>query len=270
MKKLSLLLIVCLCASAYGVLNDVHDAHADGAKNSPVNGQWSYRTAEWNAGGNYGDLMTWYGPGDWTTPGVDQWGFGEHYGIGDPSANLRPIFDVDTIGLHPNMYASDGVADPLNEQVGGHGSYMLRWTADADTAAQITISGYIYNMNSGDPGRVTWWKILKNDTNHDLNNVVAEGFTNHQGTVSGGDFVNLWGYDNRLTFAESMVSGSLTINVAPGDTIDIVTPPAEPIHDLPGGPPVAQWMKYTITEVPEPTTMILLGLGSLAVLRRRR
>ena len=273
MRKLTLVLMVCVAvlmsAKANATLLDVHDARADGAKNSPVNGQWSYRTAEWNAGGTYGDLLTWYGPGNWTTPGVDQWGFGEHYGIGDPSQNLRPLFDVDADGLHPgNYHPTDNVQDPLNEQVGGHGNYMLRWTADADTASKIQISGYIYNAASPSP---TWWKVLKNDSNHDPNNVVAAGYTATSGTVGGGDFVNLAGYGNRLTFADSLANGSLTISVAPGDTIDIVTPPSEHA-DHPGGPPRAQFMKYIITEIPEPTTMSLmgLGLGSLLALRRRR
>lgn len=255
MKKLRLVLVVCLCASAYAVPGEVHDARVEGAKNSPVNGQWSYRSAEWNAYTSYGDLLNWYGPGDYTSAS-DQWGFGEHYGAVDPSvAEVRPLFDVDALGNHPGFYAAEGLNDPLDEQVGGHGSYMLRWTADADTAPQIDISGYIYNLNSGVPGRLTNWKILINDVE------VADGLTNHSGTT------NLWGYDNRLTFADSLTSGSLTINVAPGDIIDIITPPDEVFSQ---GPPVAVYMQYIITEVPEPATMILLGLGSLAVLRKRR
>ena len=255
MKRLSgAIIILFCCANLHAAPLDVHDARTDGKKNSPVNGQWSYRTAEWNAGGNSGDIMTWYD--------ADQWGFGEHYGIGEPGMNLRPIFDVDTDDLHPNFYNVHGVNDPNNEQVGGHGDYMISWTADADTTSQVEVSGYVYNSESPRP---TWWKIKKN------NALIADGYTASQGTTGGGDFVNLWGYENRRTFAESLNSGSLLIDVVPGDRIDIIVPPSEhPDHPL--GPPMTVFMKYTITEgVPEPTTMGLLGLalGSLVTLRRR-
>ena len=224
MKKLILLLMFCLCANAYGTLGEMHDAHAEGAKNSPVNGQWSYRAGENTPNVAYGGLLTWYA--------ADQWGFGEHYGSNDPAAGHRPLFDVDALGLHPNFYAVEGVNDPLDEQVGGHANYMLRWTANADTADGIQISGYIYNANSPRP---TNWIVLKNDVE------IASGLTAHTATE------NLWGYDNRLTFSESLVSGSLAIDVADGDTIDIITPPSELIEP---GPPVTVFMKYTITEVP--------------------
>jgi hypothetical protein len=150
---------------------------------------WSYRSGEPDV--NYGELLIWNPDG--------QFGSSPAYTL-CLDCTLRPVF-AGTVQF--------GGFDELEEQVGGHGSYMLRWTSPISGVVQV--EGYVYQTET--PDRLTNWKILKNDA------VFTEGFTAFD------EFGPLNGYDNRVFFDSG--SGGLRrtfISVGPGDTIDLITP----------------------------------------------
>ena len=184
-----------VCAVPSQDMRTVWDARVDWADAldqavSP-NAPWTYRSAEAPPVGNtYGDLLVWNLDGQGSSPAYTLC----------LNCSLRPIF-AGTVQF--------GGFDELEEQVGGHGAYMLRWTSPISGIVQV--EGYIYQSET--PLRLTNWKILKNDF------VFTEGFTGFD------EFGPLNGFDNRVFLDGG--SGGLRrtyISVAPGDNVDIVTP----------------------------------------------
>jgi len=157
-----------------------------------LNLPWSYHNGE--PGNTYGNLLLWNEAGQWGSPPA--------YTL-CRDCDLRPVMNAP-----PSFIPDIEAQDPDNEQVGGHGSWMLRWTSPITGTVQV--QGYIYQDA---PTRLTNWKILKNDA------VYTEGFTAFD------EFGPLNGYENRVEFVDG--TGGLRrtyLNVAPGDTIDLITP----------------------------------------------
>ena len=166
------------------------------------NAPWSYHNGE--PGEEYGDLLVWNAPG--------QWGSGPAY-TSCLDCEARPVLTGQA-----SFITNPAANDPFDEQIGGHGSYMLRWTNSSDTGFEafdgwVQIEGYIYQSPSSD-GRLATWQILKNDR------VVNSGTT-----LRASDGTPLSGYENRVGFerGRSGLRGTF-IEVSAGDTIDLITP----------------------------------------------
>lgn len=222
---------VCLVALLCGTGNlnaadgQVWDARQDYLccvdQNIDENLPWSYRAGETNNHVSYGDLLLWKDQGQW---GFSPEGFGTY--AGNLAVEDRPIFAGGATG-------SD--LDELNEQVGGHGSYMIRWESPLEGWVQVR--GYIYRGSPGaNNGRVINWKILKDDA------VVTHGFTPDDGNGP------LFGFDNRVGFetGNEGLRGTF-IKVDFGTRIDLITPGSF-LFD-PGAIPDWVNTKYTIVEV---------------------
>ena len=231
------LMSIATSGSTYAAVGDVWDVKTDWVdgldQSTNPNTPWTYHH------GVTGDLLVWAENGQW--------------GINIPM--YKQSLDFESEGLllgKDHTFGADGM-DPGD--FGGHGPWMVRWTSPV--AGQIEVDAYIYGTQ--DLNRLTQWKVIQNGSTE------LEGFIPYD-TNAG---TALMGPDNKAMI-------NIVLDVMAGDTVDLyagpngwgqVPPPEQ------GAPsPAPQWCAggFTITEVPEPATMALLGLGSLLVARRRR
>ena len=139
---------------------------------------------------------------------------------------------------------------------------MIRWTApDANgdgSAYMVQINGYAYLW--GASWFPTWWQLKQNDV------TFSDGLTPTIGPIAADTSNQLYGPDNKVLFANGSGGASaMILTVSVGDNIDLIVPDSR--GEYFGGQTA---IMLEIEQIPEPATMLLLGLGSLAILRRKR
>lgn len=176
-------------------------------------------------------------------------------GIGwvNPAGNWMMLvkFTVDANPVPP-IGTGDDKTNFLTGDVGGHASTGATWTTDHAGVFQIDWLGY--NARNPDTAQTheigrTTQLILKHNGAEIDNVTIANFFESSPGVF---DIPGYAGSANAYT-------NSVVLNLAAGDVIDL----AHAGNDWSG-------LDMTITEIPEPATLALLGLGSLFTMRRRK
>lgn len=238
MKHVFLLAMVAAFGSAYGA---VYDLNSDWSDSANPNGVWSYRQGT-SLLPHVDDWQHTFG--GWNTP-QPGWSESEDGNNRLPfifKSNGSENFVHDFLAGDVLMHSTDGANGV------GNGRGNIAWTSPADGVVNVTGSTWI----GRDLGRTVDWAVLLNTT--DLTG----------GVVSSGD-----AYDraNPFGFADgSGGSGALTgISVSAGDQIIFETNTENQYGDFVG-------INFTVEyqAVPEPVSMSVLGLGALALVRRRR
>lgn len=234
MKKYVVLMMVVLTLSlaslAGAAIGTVHDLNTDMKGTAYQAGNWAYG---WST-----DLGT--DPGDF--------GFLDYYVEARPAPDLVHLWVASVDHGGPHLWYVVAGGNFFGANAGEHGfcppggtvdaQYTtFRWTAPADVAAAVDITGWAR------PANVTQVKKV----------VVAKNGTELFSAVV---------MDTLVDF-----TGMSEVAIAAGDVIDIA------IHRYDDSDSSGwDWcgVSATITEVPEPMTIGLLSLGGLALLRRRR
>lgn len=240
MKKMLVLVaaLLAVCAtSAMGTPGDTWSAYDDFDTVTPGGGvnEWQYgyyETDSASAYTKYNDLLD----GTlWGGPATDI--IHGQDGTGDPYGSIHCNFGeaIDRAGWPSGMYWN---AYSVTLQTMNSRSPVVRWTAPGDGDYQVDI---VLEHNSQSSGVFTGVEVLLN------------GAVEASGTISG--FQN--GPENFLTYSQ-------TLSLSAGDYIEAGI----------DGPVRSDWSRvalvFDVAQVPEPVTMSLLALGSLALSRRRK
>ena len=185
------IVLVCATLAPAGPIWDVKKDWKDGLDQSRnPNLPWTYRAGVNTGGLKRGDLLVWKQEGQWDS---------------GPSYAYSLTHDV---GGFLASAAKFGGRDSENEQVGGHGPFIVRWSSPV--AGWIRISGYFYQSES--LRRLMHWSLFKND------DLLTDGFMPHD------RYGSRSGFEERRSFAESSIEGELALyqQVKVGDDIDLL------------------------------------------------
>lgn len=226
-------------ASFFDIVNDWSDV------NNPM-GQWSlYKNPTQLFGVNQAD---WFGDGSNLRAWAD-----------DPyPQHLHVPFWAKIDAAHANTHGLDAPADSIMMHGNDPGRTGTNYTAlffTAPTAGTAVVAGDTW-MSAKTLPRGMNWRLLLNG------NLLTEGFTSFNDNYTSA---------SPLSFAAGTGgAGALTMQVAAGDLIELqMLPNYNSPND--GTPWIAGLhMSVDLTPVPEPSAMLALAAGSMALLRRRR
>lgn len=258
MKKVLVVLVALMCTTAFGAVGDSWSISGDMAiVNGNPNGPWTYHNGIDGlgspvlfAGSVDGSLYDGGGIPIVNTEVPDA-------GIGwyNPGGNWMMLmkFTVDYNPVAP-LGTGDDKTNFVIGDVGGHAATGAIWTAAEAGVYQIDYLGY--NARNPDTaqtheiGRQTELRLDHNGVILD-SKIIANAFESVPGS---GDF-DIVGYVG----SAGAYTGSVVVNVLAGDTINL----QHIGNDWSG-------LDMVITQIPEPATMLLLGLGSLLAIRRKK
>ena len=243
MKKVMLILVALMCTTAFGVIGDSWDLADDMATTAGnPNGPWKY----WQQQGATGipanriamDSATGAVPGpipmvNWELP--DE-GIGWYMAAAPHHTMIK--FTVDADDGDNTLYKAG--------EVGGHSYIGVEWTAPADGTYLVDYSGFNARRSGG--WRNTELVLMLAEVEVDrtlIEGLIDDGFGGEMPGANSG--------------SENAYTNSTIINLLAGDTV---------VLEHAGN----DWVGFglTIEEIPEPATMLLLGLGSLVAIRRKK
>ena len=251
MKRVLVVLVAVMCTAAFGVVGDSWSISGDMSSAANPNGQWTYIVNNATTG------LTAVGPGDISTAvNVELPNSGEGWAASLGSHLVIARYDVasDLTGAN-----GDKTNFAIND-VGGHAQYGATWTAAEAGTYQIDYLGY----NARNPATAQTHEIGRQTTLQLDHNGVVNGTILDSRIVANSyesDPVNFPGVFDIVGEAGSALAytNSITLVLAANDTITLQQLGNE-------------WcgLDMTITQIPEPATMLLLGLGSLLAIRRKK
>ena len=236
MKRVLVVLVAVMCTTAFGVVGDSWSLSGDMAiVNGNPNGAWTYHSNGTALDGSVDGSLVGVVNHEVPDAGIGWYNTGaNHIMVMKFTVDANPI---------PPLGTGDDKTNFLIGNVGGHATIGATWTAAEDGVYQIDYLGY-NGRNQAEEitleherGRTTQLVLNVNGTEED------------SVTITGGIED---GYANAYT-------NSMVVNLLAGQTV---------ILEQQGN----EWngLDMTIEQIPEPATMLLLGLGSLLAIRRKK